>query len=269
MANTIFLLLEGRHDAAFMARLLKLQGFTQRKKLSAIPAQFGKLFPSDYPATEDTPLTEPHPVPVFYQNDERWLVMLIGGGSKSALTLGTTLKRARIAGFIPDSIGVVIDQDQDTDPETSRDRFLVEFKKEEDLPIPLDFNIAPGTVIEGPPRRGLFVLPDNMSAGALEDILLACGEVNYKALKDRAMAFRDDALTNCHLSADDLKDYGPGGGQQDISKRKKAWVAAMGSILVPAAAIQNSIRRNRWVEGGSLDLPQVKAIAEFLDKLIA
>jgi hypothetical protein len=70
------------------------------------------------------------------------------------------------------------------------------------------------------------------------------------------------------LLPQDTASYGESGGQKDISKRKKAWVSAMGSILVPAAAIQNSIRENRWVDGDALELPSVRTIAEFLDNLI-
>lgn len=268
-ANITFLLVEGPHDAEFMARLLKLRGFKQRTTLSAIPAHFQKLFPTDFPATEVTPLIERHPVPGFYQNTHQWLVMLIGGGSKSAITLAAALRSARIAEFTPDAIGVFVDQDQDATPEDARDRFIDEFNKEEDLPVTLNFKIQPGTVVQDQPRVGLFVLPDNHNTGALEDLLLECGEINYKALRDKALTFRDDTLTNAKLTDDDLKEYGEPAGQKHISKQKKAWVSAMGAILVPAAAIQNSIRKNRWLEGAALNLPRIQAVQKFLDDLIA
>ena len=43
----------------------------------------------------------------------------------------------------------------------------------------------------------------------------------------------------------------------------------MGAMLVPAAAIQNSIRKNRWLEGEALKLPRIKALQKFLDELTA
>ena len=268
-ANTIFLLVEGPHDAEFIARLLKQRGFGQRIKLSTIPPRFHDLFPAKYPATEETPLIERHPVPGFYQNNDQWLIMLVGGGSKSSITLAAALRSARIAEFTPDAIGVFVDQDQDATPEDARGRFIDEFNKEEDLPVTLNFKIQPGTVVQGQPRVGLFVLPDNQNTGALEDLLLDCGDENYKALKDKALSFRDDTLANAQLTADDLKEYGQPGGQKHISKQKKAWVSAMGAMLVPAAAIQNSIRKNRWLEGEALKLPRIKALQKFLDELTA
>jgi hypothetical protein len=268
-ANTIFLLVEGPHDAEFMARLLKARGFEQRTKLSAIPKPFHDLFPAKYPATEETPLIERHPVPGFYQNADQWLIMLVGGGSKSSITLAAALRSARIAEFTPDAIGVFVDQDQEATPEDARDRFIDEFIKEEDLPVTLNFKFQPGTVVQDQPRVGLFVLPDNQNTGALEDLLLDCGEENYKELKDKALAFRDDTLLNAQLTTDDLKEYGQPAGQKHISKKKKAWVSAMGAILVPAAAIQNSIRKNRWLEGAALNLPKIQAVSKFLDELIA
>jgi hypothetical protein len=135
--------------------------------------------------------------------------------------------------------------------------------------MPLNFAIPPGTVVQGSPRIGLFVLPDNGTIGALEDILLECAEVNYPALKSLAQNFRDEALSKGGLTGADLEIYGRSCGNKDVSMRKKAWVSAMGAILVPAAAIQNSIRENRWLEGPALELERVKALRKFLDDLIA
>lgn len=272
-AKVTLLLVEGPHDAEFMARLLNLSGFEQRKTVSAIPELYRILIPKDYPAKnekgKEVPLTDPHPVPRFYQNADSWLFILIGGGSKSAQTLAKALRASRIAGFGVDAIGVVLDQDLEATPEEARNKFVVEFTKEQDLPITLDFNIAPGTLVEGSPRLGLFVLPDNSQTGALEDLLLECGEVQYKELKDKALTFRDDALANSNLTAGDLKNYGPKGGLKEISKQKKAWVSAMGAVLMPSVAIQNSIRDNRWLEGRALDLPRIKELQRFIDDLIA
>lgn len=267
-ASMIFLLVEGRHDAEFMARLLKLRGFEIRDKLSAIPKHFHKLFPDCFPANDKTRLTQPHPVPGFYEAEGKWLVMLIGGGGEAALRLRNALRTAGMNGFPPDAIGVVIDQDQFPTSVDARDAFILECQKTEGLPGGINLRSTPGIVVDGSPRTGLFVLPDNLHTGALEDILLQCGETNYKQLKDRALAFRDEALTDCGLLPQDTASYGESRGQKDISKRKKAWVSAMGSILVPAAAIQISIRDNRWVAGDALELPCVKALAEFLAKLI-
>lgn len=255
-----------------MARLLKLKGFEQMKTLSNIPEQYRKLVPKDYPVKDETgreaPLIDPHPVPRFYQNEGQWVFILIGGGSKSAKTLAKALRVAGLSGFTPEAVGVMLDQDLEATPMEARDLFIAQFNKEKDIPI-LDFAIQPGTLVEGPPRVGLFVLPDNLSTGALEDLLLECGEENYKELKRFALTFRDDALANGQLTADDLRSYGQSAGQKRTSKLKKAWVGAMGAILVPAAAIQNSIRDNRWLEGPALDLPRVKALQKFLDDLIA
>lgn len=271
--NITFLLVEGPHDAEFVARLLKLRDFEQRKTISSIPELYRKLIPKDYPARDDNgkevPLTDPHPVPRFYQNSDRWLFILIGGGSKSAQTLAKALRTSRIAGFSANAIGVILDQDLEATPDEARDKFIAEFAKEQDLPEPLDFRVTPGSVNHGSPRVGLFVLPDNKNTGALEDLLLECGEEQYKALKDQALSYRDNALANADLTSEDLSSYGKPEGDKHISKKKKAWVGAMGAILMPSAAIQNSIRENRWLEGAALNLPNIKAIAKFIDDLIA
>lgn len=272
-ANVTILLVEGPHDAEFMARLLTLRGFEQKKKVAAIPDRYQRLIPRDYPAKDENGkegcLGDPHPVPRFYQEGARWVFILIGGGSKSAHTLAKALRTSRLAGFKVDAIGVILDQDLDATSEEARDKFITEIGKEEDLPVVVDFGFAPGTVMQGEPRLGLFVLPDNSQTGALEDLLLECGEVQFKELKERARSFRDDALENSGLTAQDLKDYGEKGGLKEISKLKKAWVSAMGAVLMPSVAIQNCIRENRWLEGDALELPSVKKLRQFIDDLLA
>lgn len=272
-ANITFLLVEGPHDAEFMARLLAMRGFSQKKKVSEIPDIYRRLIPKDYPAMnekgKEAPLTDPHPVPRFYENAGRWVFILIGGGSKAPQTLAKALRTSRLAGFSVDAIGVILDQDLEAAPEEARDKFIVEFAKEQDLPLEVGFNLTPGAVVKGPPSLGLFVLPDNQNTGALEDLLLQCGEVHYKSLMDKALAFRDDALANAGLTPMDFKDYGPKDGLKEISKKKKAWVSTMGAILMPSVAIQNSIRENRWLEGDTLALPTIRNVQKFLDDLIA
>lgn len=268
-AQLIFLLVEGRHDAEFLARLLALKSFVRKTRLTELPENLREIFPRKFPASDSARLTDPHPVPGFFESQGRWLVMLVGGGGESAPRLRNALHIAWKEGFPPDAVGVFLDQDQLPSPTDARDAFVQECKKKEGLPGSIDFNLVPGSVLEGTPRRGLFVLPDNANPGALEDILLECGDVNYSQLKARALEFREEALANCSLTPDDLKDYGVKGGQKHISKRKKAWISAMGAILTPAAAIQNSIRENRWIEGLALKLDRVKAISTFLDQIIA
>lgn len=264
-----FLLVEGRHDAEFLARLLGVRGFRPKRLLTELAGELAGLIPRSFPVNEMIPLTTPQPVPSFYEAHGTWVSILIGGGAAAAVTLANALRTAARGGFQPDAIGVVIDQDQHATAVLARDAFLVEFAKQDDLPARLDFNIPPGGVPSGTPRVGLFVLPDNRQPGALEDLLLECGDVNYAALKRRAEEYAEAALTQCGLTDDDLRrEYGRPGGQKYLSKRKKAVVGVMGGILKPAAAVQNSIRDNRWLEAGALALPCVKAVSAFLDELI-
>ena len=263
-----FLLVEGRHDAEFIARLLGLRGFKQKKLLRQLPDELVRLIPRDYPAEETIPLTEPQRVPSFYQASQNWVSILVGGGASAAVTLGNAVRAGLVNGFQPETVGVIMDQDQHATAAAARDTFLVEFSKQEDLPTWLEFNLAPGTVRSGHPRVGLFVLPDNHLPGALEDILLECGTDNYPALKQRAEEYAQAAWSSGELTPADMSDYGPRGGQKDLSKRKKAIVGVMGGILKPAAAVQNSIRDNRWLEGVALDRKRVKDVQQFLDTLI-
>lgn len=57
----------------------------------------------------------------------------------------------------------------------ARDAFIIECQRKEGLPGGIDLRSTPGVVLDGLPRTGLFVLPDNQRIGALEDVLLECG----------------------------------------------------------------------------------------------
>jgi hypothetical protein len=113
-------------------------------------------------------------------------------------------------------------------------------------------------VTNGPPRLGAFVLPDNQSAGTLEDLLLECAQSSYPGLLSSARNHVTAALADETLTKDDAEDFLKPSGQN------KAVVASIGGILRPGKAIQTSIQDNRWLDGAALQLPRIKAVQDFL-----
>jgi len=157
------------------------------------------------------------------------------------------------------AIGIVLDSDQ---KDSASERFATISKGLATAGLPLA--VDPGGVVEGPPRLGIFVLPDNASAGTLEDLLIDCAEKQYPQLLASARTHVDSVKAKTPPYArEDLVDFLKPAG------RRKAIVGAIGSVLRPGKAIQMSIQDNRWIDGEALDLPRVKMFRAFVDALLA
>lgn len=113
---------------------------------------------------------------------------------------------------------------------------------------------------QGPPKLGAFILPDNGTAGTLEDILLDSAKEVYPKLLESAFLHVDSARY-VDLIPDDLKEFNKPAG------KNKAIIGTMASILKPGKAIQVSIQDNQWLQGSALSLPRIKAVQNFLANL--
>lgn len=167
-------------------------------------------------------------------------------------------------GHWPFAVGVVLDAD-DTEPDARFSSICAHMGKKG-----LSTPSRPATMAPGPPRCGVFVLPDNKSLGTLEDILLECAGINYPRLLQRAEAL----VGSIDMSEDGLKKEGliTKEDRKLFSKPagpKKATVSCISAVLRPGMALQNTIHFNRWLEGEALTLARVAAVQRFLTDLLA
>ena len=262
-AMTLLLLVEGPHDLEFCARLLKPMGFRRIQQLEILKERHPfwlPLVPERWPQRGD--LLARHPVPVFFSNPNGQSVAIINavGLSKLATRLGIDLA---ILSVQPDSIGIVLDAD---DAGTPHDRHVELVKaitaRPEEETAQLQLPKSPGTVSDGPPRCGVFVMPDNESSGTLEELLLEAGGQAYPGLQKAATAYLQGIDGVAGLTSEDLIEFGKPAG------RKKAVVAAMASILKPGKAIQVSIQDNRWLDADALRLPRIAGVTRFIQELL-
>jgi hypothetical protein len=262
--NTLLLLVEGPHDLEFCARLLKPMGFHRIQQYEALRERHPfwlPLVPERWPHRGD--LLARHPVPVFFTNPNGQSVAIINavGLSKLATRLGIDLA---IMTTQPDAIGIVLDAD---DAGAPQDRHAELVKTISARPEPeaaqLKLPEKPGLVSDGPPRCGVFIMPDNESSGTLEDLLLEAGAQAYPSLRDAATDYVQGIDHVQGLNADDLDEFCKPAG------RKKATIAAMASILKPGKAIQVSIQDNRWLDAAAMQLPRIKDANRFIQKLLS
>ena len=262
-ANTLLLLVEGPHDLEFCARLLKPQGFSRIKMHDELKVDHPfwlKLVPQKWPHRGD--MLARHPVPVFFANQGGQSVAIINaaGIDKLAKRLGVDLKNLN---GLPDSIGIVLDADSNTAPQARHDELLhaIAARPETEANL-LSFPAQSGHIAAGPPRCGIFVMPDNESKGTLEDLLLEAAKSAYPQLLQAARSYTASASQQTDLQQNDLEEFNKPAGSN------KAIIAAMTAILKPGKAVQVSIQDNRWLEAASLQLPRVRSVKTFLDDLL-
>ncbi len=261
--NYGLLVVEGPHDAEFAARLLDVRGFKRIRNLSDLSQRYPlwkNLVPTKFPHDDD--LLKRMPVPVFFGNSTHSIAILnAGGDSRLVEAVKDSLDFLDEPGSGDRVIGVGLLIDADWDKKKSA---LVRFEKlkrdldAKRLRFGLAFPESPGIVLQGMPRAGIFVLPDNTSAGTLEVLLLQCADDVYPEVKTAAQNYLSNAKQTKNLDEKDLKELNKPAGFA------KATVACIASVLKPGKAVQNSLQDNRWLDEPLARLPGVAAVQRFL-----
>ncbi|MFA5265343.1 MAG: DUF3226 domain-containing protein [Opitutaceae bacterium] len=266
-----FIAVEGQHDAAFVGRLLREASFkliTWKEPNPREPlAQFlepalGRLVPSQFP--NDNNLLARVPVPFFWQKDDHVVSLRPAEGESKLISSVCAAERA----IRPDSfaaIGIILDADNKGGSQDRLARLksvLIQEAKTMEQPVGFALpNKLGDFTTTGTTQCGVFVMPDNLSAGTVEDLLLDCASTNYPNLKLEADKYLQ-AIDRSVLKGRDLNEIEAPAG------KKKALVGIIGSVLKPGKAIQVSIADNLWVDAMSKELPRVVSLRHFLCDLL-
>ncbi|WP_431288566.1 DUF3226 domain-containing protein [Roseateles chitinivorans] len=249
-----YLVVEGPHDVELACRLLGASAnFDRVREFTALEDTFRKLVPTAFPHKGD--LLKRVPVPVFLQNETHGVaVQCAEGDSNLANCLLGTLEVLTPSNF--DAIGALLDADSSDTP-LDRHKKLVSELAAIDLAWPTE----PGTIQEGAPRTGIYVLPDNVTSGTLEDLLVECGDLVYPDHMKLAREFIEAAMPHCPKR--DFKPLHKAAGQ------KKALVGAVATLLKPGRAIQNSIQDNAWLGADAQKIARVAQLRTFFADLFS
>jgi hypothetical protein len=250
----VLLVVEGQHDEAFIAAVLRARhGLIAKTRLSQVDPYWEMTIPRTFPHDDD--LRRRVPVPYFYAKDDVSLAVVVAiGDSRLVDVVGDTL--AILPAPAIDAIGIVLDADE---RKTVGERYASIQK--DLLSLHLVPGAAPGVVTASTPNCGVYILPDNVSNGTLEHILIECAEKNYLTALNAARAL---------VQRIDPADY-QGGDLREFNKpagKNKAIVAMITAILKPGKTTQASISDNRWLSGEALMLDSVKNFGKFLEKLL-
>lgn len=248
------IIVEGPHDMEFVCRLLHPHGLKRVGQRSELDDFFDGIVPKKFPHRGD--LLKRVPVPLFLQSTTH-AVAIHTAESDTRIIESVEEDWSRLDASKLAAMGVIFDADYNLSPSdryaSIRDGFR---KKGFAMPD------SPGNVASGPPRLGGFVMPDNLSAGTLEDILLECAVYVYPSLLATATTHVETASRDNTLEKEDLRELKKPAG------KNKAILGSIATILRPGRAIQNSIQDNRWLCDATLTLPRVRAIKAFLSDLL-
>ncbi len=251
-----YLAVEGHQDAAFIGRLLRVGGFQLVIRKPDLDPAFSRLVPARFPHGDD--LLKRVPVPFFHQKEDHAVALRPAGG-EGELAACAVLAVPQISRPV-EAIGFVLDADYRVALDQRVAELVRQVARRSATP---GFAVpeTPGLLHAGPPRCGVFVMPDNVNPGTIEDLLLECAEVHYPGLLAQATSYVH-SIDRTRLSESDLTEIEAPAGS------KKARVAAIGAVLKPGKAIQNSIADNRWLEGAAAEQPRVAAFRAFLRDLL-
>ncbi len=244
---------EGQHDQAFIAKLLRRMGFRNYDGTVAGLDPFWRPFVPAYPKASRLYARMDMPSIVF--TEEISVAIYAAEGTNlmekfPATFVSHPVFKTDVAGF-----GIIADSDR-----SPCARVAAEYAAVYRQHFP-QFPNAPGEIDRSPIRTGIFVLPDNVNQGTLENILLECAGLVYPNLHAQARGYLD-AIDRTALTGTDLNEFRAPAGEN------KAWASCVSSVLKPGKTIQTSIQDNRWLEDRALALPRVRAVSNFLSQLL-
>ncbi len=255
MTRKVLVVTEGPHDEALIGRIAKqCLGFVDQRKKSEVDTYWDKTIPTSFPRNDD--LRMRMAVPAFYWNSQAQVSLAIVFGGGEAEIAQQALDTMVVLPKQVDALGIVVDADGGQ--VAQRFATVKADLTAAGLPSPLQA----GAIIAGPPKCGVYVLPDNATHGTLEDVLLDCASARYPTVLQAAEQLVA-AVAGMGLSAVELKPFNKPAGP------KKTKVGAIGSILKPGASSQVTIANDDWICTATLQLPRVAGFVSFLQQLVS
>ena len=244
---------EGNHDQAFISKILcKLLGFSKFNGDESNLDSFWRKFIPTYPKGGN--LYKRLDMPEILYNDSFSIDIYVGEGSNLIPNLSDKLSNMDYSELF--AFGIIADADKNT-PEKVAEDYHNGFK--EYFPNFPTTVTQSGNVIEGSPRLGIYILPDNSQQGVLDTLICDCGDLVYPEYMQRAREYIDK------FSEDERKKKPLKWKPFD---QEKAIIATVVSVLKPGKTNQTSISDNDWVSPATAKIPAIQNLTKFLRDLL-
>jgi hypothetical protein len=265
------LAVEGPHDQAAVAKILEVSGFKKfNGKYEELDRFWDNMVPtypkvgtlsrkhnSTLPNERSGLLYARMDMPLILTTETHSVAIYAGEGNNLVTNIvATTYLYPQYAEEIQ-AFGLIVDAD-DKEPRQVAEEKVKGSKKVSGLKSVFPtISSEPGTITAGPPRTGIYVLPNNKESGVLDSILTDCASVvypNHKKAAENFLNSLDKALTE-HF--------------RPFSK-EKALIASIVSILKPGMSNTSSIAQDKWISKQTIGaINDIGLLYEFLKDLLS
>jgi hypothetical protein len=244
---------EGNHDQAFVSKILcKLLGFSEFKEDESNLDSFWRKFIPIYPKRGN--LYKRLDMPTILYTETLSIALYAGEGSNLITNLNDKLSDIDYSTLL--AFAIVADADDDT-PNKIVEKYHHGFKEYfPDFPTTVSQS---GNVIEGSPKLGIYILPDNSQQGVLDTLICDCGDLVYPEYMQRAREYINK------FSEEERKKKPLKWKPFD---QQKAIIATVVSVLKPGKTNQTSISDNSWISSETAEIPAIKNFTDFLRNLL-
>ncbi|MEA5554275.1 DUF3226 domain-containing protein [Anabaena cylindrica UHCC 0172] len=245
---------EGNHDQAFISKVLcKLLGFSEFKGDELNLDRFWRKFIPTYPKGGN--LYKRLDMPTILDTKTLSIALYAGEGSNFITNLSDKLSDIDYSTLL--AFGIIADADKNR-PEQVAEKYHNGFK--EYFPNFPTTVTTIGNVIEGLPRLGIYVLPDNFQPGVLDTLICDCGDLVYPEYMQRAREYI------AKFSEEERKKKPL---QWKPFDQEKAIIATVVSVLKPGKTNQTSISDNGWVSAETeAKIPAINNLTNFFRNLL-
>jgi hypothetical protein len=260
------IVVEGGHDASFLGQLLKARGFGAARKLSLMPEDWKILFPKAFPMDGETLDRVMRFPEIFTKADVAIGITTSGSDSRLISTLRSVIDAIGPASLAGIAVFIDIDKHDAATRFASIQKQITAMNSaaiDEGQPgYPIVVPQIAGVMEAGMPPIGVFLFPDNLRPGALEDILVECARVNHPAIAAAAITLVEDLDSSCPFDQVDLRALRAGMG------KGKATVGTIANLLRPGASVASSLAQTNWLTQPALQHALVGGADAFLGALL-
>jgi hypothetical protein len=260
------IVVEGAHDAALIGALIVKRGFRKIQLLRDVDPFWKPLIPTKFPSNPHERLDHVVQFPDVYihpaNSGQSAAISSSGGYNKLMDQLQADLNQLPIQGLA--GVAIVADADN-IDPvlRFAEIRERIGTVNQEGIDnrrdgFPLTLPDASGGIADGQPRLGVYVLPDNVSPGTLETLLLECSASSYQPWHQPSIDFVEQFDTE-YPNAPEFKEL------RKPSGKSKAAANILGNLLVhPGQSLAVNIRDGAWFNNLQGSEQGIQALNTFL-----
>lgn len=270
-----YVLVEGQQDVFFIGRIFEELGLRSVQRAEEVPDRWQPFINEVDRQRDQAERRAGKPGLQFWQifkptclvSETHVVVIEQVGGNRTKFGKTLLATGSLIEGGLAELRGVGLITDADANPTTSLASSQLALQTAGLQRPDLAGQVVTGSPGTGgsqtrSPNTGVFVMPDGVVVGGLEELLIECATLAYPNLTTAARQYVAAVDVNdVAYTLEDMKEMKTPQGPV------KAVVGAISSVLKPGSTIQVSVLRDRWVSPETLATPGVAALVQFLKSL--